>query len=309
MRWRAVSRGQAPLADVLQFMDHCQQLGAGGLQVVIPADAPFGRRLREKAEASGLFLEGQVQLPASESDLARFEDRVRAAKEAGVSVLRTACLSGRRYETFLTGDAFKQFARQSEKSLALAEPVVRRHQLRLAVENHKDWRIPEMLRLLGLISSPHVGVCVDTGNSIALLEEPLEVIRAYAPYAISTHLKDMAVREYEQGFLLAEVPLGEGYLDLRQVVGILRAANPDLQFCLEMITRDALKVPCLTKNYWATMEDVTGWALAATLADVRKHQRPQPIPQISHLSQEEKFAQENEAVRQSLAYARQELAL
>jgi len=64
----------------------------------------------------------------------------------------------------------------------------------------------------------------------------------------------MAVQEYEEGFLLSEVPLGEGFLDLKKMVAILQKANPTIQFNLEMITRDTLKIPCLTPKYWATME-------------------------------------------------------
>ena len=38
----------------------------------------------------------------------------------------------------------------------------------------------------------------------------MEVVEALAPRAFTTHFKDMALEEYEQGFLLSEVPLGTG---------------------------------------------------------------------------------------------------
>src|SRR5207248_5436120 len=120
-------------------------------------------------------------------------------------------------------------------------PVVKKHRVRLAIENHKDRRVPELLDLLKRISSEHVGVCVDTGNNIALLEDPMEVVEALAPFAFSTHLKDMAVKEYEEGFMLSEVLLGDGFLDLKKmVVSVLQEGNPKIQFNLEMITRDPL---------------------------------------------------------------------
>src|SRR5262249_18069033 len=159
-------------------------------------------------------------------------------------------------------------------SLTLAEPVVARHGVRLAVENHKDLRADELVGVLKRLGSRHVGACVDTGNSIALLEDPLETAEALAPWAFTTHLKDMGVQEYEEGFLLSEVPLGEGFLDLKRVVGVLRRARPEVRFNLEMITRDPLKVPCLAPKYWATFADLPGRHLARTLALVRKHKRP-----------------------------------
>src|SRR5207237_7029641 len=120
----------------------------------------------------------------------------------------------------------------------------------------KDWLIEELVGMLLRLSSQWVGVTVDTGNSVALLEDPLEVVRAYAPWALTTHVKDMGVQESADGFLLAEVPLGAGYLDLPEVVRVLRAARPAVRLNLEMITRDPLRVPCLTEKYWATLAGV-----------------------------------------------------
>src|SRR4029434_9007928 len=116
----------------------------------------------------------------------------------------------------------------------LAEPIVRRHGMRLAIENHKDWRIGELLELLRRISSEYVGVCVDTGNSMALLEDPQAVVEAYAPRAFTTHFKDMAVEADPDGFLLAEIPLGDGFLDLRAIANRLKQANPGIRFNLEL---------------------------------------------------------------------------
>jgi sugar phosphate isomerase/epimerase len=154
-----------------------------------------------------------------------------------------------------------------------------------------------------------VGVCVDTGNSIALLEDPYEVVEAYAPWAFSTHLKDMAVAEYEDGFLLAEVPLGEGFLDLKRIVTTLSRARPEVRFNLEMITRDPLKIPCLMPKYWATFDSLPGKHLARTLTMVRKQAARKPRPSMSGLSQEQKLALEEKNVRQSMNYAREKLEL
>jgi sugar phosphate isomerase/epimerase len=152
-----------------------------------------------------------------------------------------------------------------------------------------------------------VGVCVDTGNSIALLEDPYEVVEAYATWAFSTHLKDMAVAEYEEGFLLSEVPLGEGFLDVKRIVTTLVRARPEVRFNLEMITRDPLKIPCLTPKYWATFDSLPGKQLARTLTMVRKEAPRKPLPTVSMLSQEQKLDLEEKNVRQSLKYARERL--
>ncbi|HVW03230.1 MAG TPA: TIM barrel protein, partial [Planctomycetaceae bacterium] len=216
---------------------------------------------------------------------------------------------GRRYETFDTAEQFRQFAERSWRSLQIAEPIAKKSRIALAVENHKDWRIYELLGLLKRLDSEYVGICLDTGNSMALLEEPHAVVEAYAPWTFTTHVKDMGVADYDDGFLLAEVPLGKGMLDLPRIVSTLRKARPEVRLNLEMITRDPLQVPCLTKKYWATLGDVRGSELAEALARVRRHTSPGPLPVISTLDHRSQLDREAGNIRESLRYAREALKL
>jgi sugar phosphate isomerase/epimerase len=302
--------GKTGLADPVAFVEHCHRLGAEGVQLGLgPRDAASLARLRQTVEGWGMFLEGSIRLPRDKADLDRFAAEVAAFKDAGATVLRTVMLSGRRYETFDTAEAFRRWADGAWQSVLLAEPVVARHGLRLGVENHKDHRAGDLADLLKKLDSRHVGACVDTGNNIALLEDPLEVIQTLAPWAYSVHLKDMAVEEYEDGFLLSEVPFGEGVLDLKKVVALLRQARPEVRFNVEMITRDPLRVPCLTPKYWATFEDLPGRHLARALTWVRRNKSPQPLPRVSGLPPEQRLALEEKNVRQCLAYAGKQLGM
>jgi len=301
---------RAPFKDVLGFLGYCHQRGAGGIQIGLgtgPAD--LLARIRAKAEAYGMFVEGQVALARSKAEVDRLEAEVRAARQAGADVLRTVMPGGRRYEAFDSGAGFRRFVEQSWQCLTLCEPVVRKHGLCLAVENHKDFRTGELVDLLKRLGSRSVGMCVDTGNSIALLEEPMAVIEAYAPWAVSVHLKDVGVAPCDDGFLLSEVPLGEGILELKQMVDTLRRAAPKARFTLEMITRDPLRIPCLTPKYWATMDEVSGSQLAATLTMVRARASKTPLPRVAGLSLEEKLQREDENIRKCLGYARGRLGL
>ena len=312
LHWKAAREGlpKAPFKDALGFLEFCHQLGAGGVQLALSSkEAGSLASLRAKAEDYQMYLEGQVSLPEQESDVSRFESEIRAAREAGAEVVRTAMLSGRRYESLDSAEAFRRFAGNSWRSLTLAEPVLKNHRVRLAIENHKDRRVPELLELLKRIRSEYVGVCVDFGNNIALLEDPLEVVEALAPFAFSTHIKDMAVQESEEGFLLSEVPLGDGFLDLKEMILLLQKPNPRIQFNLEMITRDPLKIPCLTTKYWATMENATATQVVAALNMVRRNAAKEPLPHTSGLDQERQLALENNNVKASFAYARRQLGL
>ncbi|HWB08702.1 MAG TPA: sugar phosphate isomerase/epimerase family protein [Pirellulales bacterium] len=298
----------SPINDPLAFVEHAATLGAAGVQTRIGLpEAAAVDRLRAAVSRHGMYLEGIVALPKDEDDAGRFEAELAAARSAGAGVLRTVCLSGRRYETFDSRQAFDEFARRSWKSLTLAEPIARRQQVRLAVENHKDWRVDEMLGWLKRLGSEHVGVCLDTGNSMALLEEPHAVVEAYAPWTMTTHLKDMGVQAYDDGFLLSEVPFGRGLLDLPRIVATIGKARPDVKLNLEMITRDPLRVPCLTAGYWATMPDVRASELADSLARVRKERFPGALPTVSDLSHVQQLQAEAENIRNCLVFAEERL--
>lgn len=295
-----------PISDPRAFVELAASLGAPGVQTKIGTpDAAALQGLRETVERHGMYIEGIVALPKNDADVSRFEAELLAARQAGASLVRTVCMNGRRYETFDSAEQFAAFAEASRQALTRAEPLARRHAIRLAVENHKDWRVDELTGILRRLGSEAVGICLDTGNSIALLEEPYAVIEAYAPWTITTHLKDMAVTESDDGFLLAEVPLGTGIVDPARAVALLREARPDVPLNLEMITRDPLRIPCLTEKYWATLGSIRGSQLAGTLALVRKQQPKSPLPRISTLAHPEQLRAEADNILACIRYAQE----
>ena len=296
--------------EPINFLEYCHGLGAGGIQVNlgIKEDA-YIKELREKAESYGMFIEASSRLPRDKDDAGRFEKEVITAKNVGATVIRVA-MGGRRYEVFDRAEQYREFDVRTRKELALGARAAAKHGLHLAIENHKDRRVPEMLDMLESIDSEYVGICMDTGNSAALLEHPMAVVEAFAPWARAVHVKDLAVCAYKDGFLLADVPLGQGLLDLPKMIQLLEEANPDIQFTLEMSTRDPLEVPCLQEKYWATMKDVPGADLARTLRYVRDNAVPEAsLPHVGHLSKDEHIALEEANVKQCLAYAAEQLDL
>lgn len=299
----------AEFGNALTFLEHAHAIGAKGVQVVIKTDEqPHAAKIRVRAEELGMWFEGNVVLPKSEADIPAFEAHLAAIRTAGGTIARTACLSGRRYETFKTLAEFREFKTNAQAWLTRGEPLLRKHKIKLALENHKDWLAPEHVEILRKFSSEWIGALVDTGNSIALLENPYAVIEALAPFALSSHLKDMAVRECDEGFLLSEVPLGGGFLDIPRVVGMLRKANPAIRLNLEMITRDPLRVPCLAAAYYDTFDAAQGSSLAATLASVKAH-ASENAPRITGLSAAQRVRFEDENVRKCVAWTKANLTV
>src|SRR5271157_5132 len=301
--------GSPHTRSAYDFLEYCSSLGAGGIQIGLDSlDAGYLAKLRRRTSELGMYLEVTVSLPQRD-DSADFERHVAAAQQAGAQCLRSACLSGRRYENFSSLDQWKDFVTDSHKRIAQAVPILEKHRMPLGLENHKDWTAGEMVALLVRHSSEYLGVCLDIGNNISLLDDPLDVIGKLATYAVTTHFKNMAVQEYAEGFLLSEVPLDQGILDLSWVVDSIRKARPRARLNLEMITRDPLKIPCLTDKYWVTFPERRDVYLAPTLAFVRRHPPREPLPHVSGLEELARRQLEEDNVKQCLAYAGEKLGL
>lgn len=306
-RWhsKVESSSYPGFQDALDLMAHCHQIGAGGIQVGVNGWAvDFAKKVRDQRENMGMYLEGSIGLPKSSAEVAAFETEVKAAKEAGATILRTVCLSGRRYENFHSAQEFQDFKTQALQSIHLAIPIVEKYKMKLAVENHKDWKAAELAAIIRDIDCEWLGVTLDFGNNVSLLEDPMEVIRTLAPLAFSTHIKDMGVKKYTDGFLLSEVPLGQGIVDVKEGVKLCRKYNPAITFSLEMITRDPLKIPCMTEGYWATFEEIKGENFEKTMAMVEKHEFKSDLPSTSNLDPEGRLAFEESNVLDCLKYSR-----
>jgi sugar phosphate isomerase/epimerase len=305
---RAAVEKDKGFADPVRFLEFAKERGANAVQL------PLGIRneaasadVRRACEKLGMQIEGIVAPPNdAKSDLDRFAADLKTAQWCGAPVVRVAMRGGRRYEVFDKAEDFSAFIKRAEEAIRRAEPIAKKHKVVLAVENHKDFRTDELVDLMKTLGSNWVGVCVDTGNNFALLEDPMATIEALAPFARSVHLKNMGLEDAPNGFRMSEVALEEGCFDLKKMVAVLRKANPKVGLHLEMITRDPLSIPCLTEKYWATLGRVPGRELARTLARVRATERKEPLPRIAALKLEDQLAAEDRNVRASFAYASKE---
>ena len=91
-------------------------------------------------------------------------------------------------------EQWKSFAADAKAKIERALPIVNKHRLPLGIENHKDWTAEEFAVMLKRYSSEHLGACIDFGNNLSLLDDPMELVESLAPYVINTHIKDMGRR-------------------------------------------------------------------------------------------------------------------
>ena len=294
------------------FVDLCRTFAADGCQLdlaqLASTEPAYLDGLRRRLTEGGLFVELSVSASALEDDQ-RFAAAADVARRLGATRLRVALLNGRRYQDFRSLAAWQEFADHWRRTLPRLKPLLDRHRLAVGLENHKDWRADELVELIQSVDSPFLGVCIDFGNNLSLLEDPLETVTKLAPYAVTTHLKDMAVRPYDRGFQMSEVPLGTGLCPLARMIEVIRGARPETPFVLEMITRDPLDIPCLDDVYWATYPKRDDALLERFRAGVLTKASAQALPRVSGSSLAAMIAAEDENVRLSTAFARQSLHL
>jgi hypothetical protein len=101
-------------------------------------------------------------------------------------------------------------------------------------------------------------------------------------------------------------------MDLAKIVDTIRGLHPDITFGLEHITRDPLKIPVFTEQYWETFKDpsspLPGRDLAHILNIVRT-KGSKNLPYISQLSPADQLKAEDDNNLACIRYAREYLNL
>jgi 3-oxoisoapionate decarboxylase len=269
------------------------------------------RKIRDQINKYDMRLVVLVRTPRTDADLPKYEAAVKACSEMDG---RVECVhdpfSGRRYEQFKSAAEFHQFDAMCKAAVRRAEPVLRKYKMPLAIENHKGWRSDEHAAWIRSTGSEYIGACLDLVNNVSLVETPQQTIETLAPYTIYVSFKDIGVDFYDQGILLSEVPFGEGHLDLPALVARMQKKNPKMLFQLEMLTRDPLRVPVFTEQYWKVYDDkspVPARDLAMLVAWVRSHPPKKPLPRTSGLTPEQHLALEDKLNDQCIEWARANL--
>ncbi|MBM3801264.1 MAG: hypothetical protein FJW26_03020 [Acidimicrobiia bacterium] len=90
---------------------------------------------------------------------------------------------------------------------------------------------------------------------------------------------------------------------------VLRRSRADIRFCLEMMTRDPLKVPYLDNKYWASRENRDPAKIESFKNSVLSRAWTKPLPKVSGMSSQRMLAVEDDSIRRCVAYAKRTLGL
>lgn len=129
--------------------------------------------------------------------------------------------------------------------------------VKIAIETHKDLRADEMRDLVEAAGKEYVGVCLDTGNAMEVLEDPLQTVEVLAPYTVTTHFRDSVLFPHPRGAAFQWTAMGDGSIGIDGVARKFVELCPDVSMNLEIITgRRAAVLPFKEPEYWQGFENV-----------------------------------------------------
>jgi 3-oxoisoapionate decarboxylase len=133
--------------------------------------------------------------------------------------------------------------------------------VKIAVENHAgDMQARELRRLVEEAGPDYVGVCLDAGNALWAMEDPHLTLETLAPYVLTSHLRDSAIRRTADGAEVAWTRMGEGNVRIRDYLRGFVERCPSLPVTLEVIVMpEPRALPFRDRRFWNGYRTTPAW--------------------------------------------------
>lgn len=232
--WGIQANPRPKKMSLLQLMDNAVEWGLDGLHVtgcdLENKDDAHLNEVRQEAEKRGLYLEYNFSL--NEEFDPRLTDSiaegVRIAHSLGADLGKIS-MDIRRprplYGSCFHPQVMRQLCDIHDEILKVL-PKLEETGVRLALENHTETFADEVLWLIKRINHPLVGACVDTVNSMGVLENPEYATEVLAPYAFSNHFCDHKLDRDQFGIRFHGVALGDGDIDCFKTLNSIIDKSP-----------------------------------------------------------------------------------
>lgn len=279
LRTHTGERHPSPL-DLIGLMDRASTEALAGIEAPLPVPFDSGalktaldeRGLRMIPDSGGLL----------DTSLDALEDFLRNAAALNAPVVRVTL------SPILCGDR-RSLGRPWEEHLdALGErlrsvlPLAADLGVTIAVENHQDATSDDLLGLAGRVDShPAFGVTLDTGNALAVGEDPVEYARRVAPLVRHAHLKDYTIHFAPEGYRLVRCAAGDGVIDFPAILAVLNETGSPLLPGIEIAAQATRTIPILDAGWWACYPDRQFARLIPALALLWQKGQPAHLPYSS----------------------------
>ncbi len=193
------------------------------------------------------------------------------------------------------------------KALRGARAKARDANVKIAIENHAgDMQGRELKTLVEQAGKDFVGVCLDSGNPLWTIEDPLLTLETLAPYVLTSHVRDTAVWREKEGIAVKWVRMGEGNIGIRRYAERFQELCPGRPFSLEVIVTQPRIFAWKDSKFWDAYRNTPAWEFARflTLADAGE-----PYKGLTPLRKEEAASREIEDLEASIDYCRKVLKI
>jgi sugar phosphate isomerase/epimerase len=230
-RWQIGVKGRRlrnPLSAI-EVIKRVAEAGLGGVQLCDHLDLDLSTAQREELRVAIRDANVFVELGAATSEPIHLRKMLCLASDLGACLLRIVPNIHRssRYETVETQIESEAKTIRGVLSYPEANGIV------LALENHAGLLGCELRDLVERIDSPAVGVCLDTMNSVALLERPEETLRELGSLARTVHLKDFRVLSSPTSHTVVGTVLGEGIVPFKSLLATLGTNDGIVSYHIE----------------------------------------------------------------------------
>jgi sugar phosphate isomerase/epimerase len=160
------------------------------------------------------------------------DSQIKAAKFLGVKILRGAYGKLKvEYSRFNKNFPLSEHKKFLIDNLKAAAKIFEDNNLYFAIENHCDFTGKEFAEMFEAVGSKHVGCTLDTANGFTVYCDPNEDVEYLAPYAITTHIKDMLVQDFKSEHGLHNMQargcaVGDGNVDIPRALKLLDKESP-----------------------------------------------------------------------------------
>jgi sugar phosphate isomerase/epimerase len=225
----------------VQFLDYLGSIKLTWAMISIPAamldDEAAIRQIRDHADRLGIKLQlahGSV-CPSSRSfnaQLGPLEAQVARALKIS-QIFGASCM-----RCILGGDPERPQIEMHIDNMVKAVRGLRSRivdsGVKLAVENHGgDLQAREMKMMIEAVGADVMGVCLDSGNPVWMLEDPHMTLETLIPYAETCHVRDSAVWKTPEGIAVRWVNMGDGNVDIDGWIRKFIQAKPGLPIIFE----------------------------------------------------------------------------
>ena len=213
---------------------------SGGLRPYLSGD-PLRRlgRLLDELHLQAQVSAGAIAPPGKPVEAVA--EPVLAAMDAAAALGATVCRVVTGWFREPTTDAATEVER-TIAALRFFEPHARARGVRLALENHADFRLTELSTVLDAVQSEWIGVTFDIQNCSKVCDDPVTVASTLMPRIFTTHVRDSRTesifepgRTARYGVKVINCRLGEGIVPLNEVLALLAERRPDVPWLVESL--------------------------------------------------------------------------